>query len=84
MLVHSFTRDHGLSQPAKLDDYTHDPEPLQDPVQIGDAAKVIRGPHRGLFGIYEVENAILEDIILHFSFELNSVDVKTLKFPMCK
>ena len=50
MLVHSFTHDHGLSQPTKLDDYTHDPEPLQDPVQIGDTAKVIRGPHRGLFG----------------------------------
>jgi len=48
--VHSFTPLNSLSGPAKLDHYTHDPEPPQDPIQIGDYIKVHRGPHRGLYG----------------------------------
>ena len=33
--------------------------------------------------LYKTDKAILEDIILHLSLELNSVDIKMLKFPMC-
>ncbi|KAL4066415.1 hypothetical protein V8B97DRAFT_2025397 [Scleroderma yunnanense] len=36
MLVHSFTPHHSLSEPTKLDVYTHNPELPQDPIQIGD------------------------------------------------
>ena len=46
--MHSFAPLNSLSGPAKLDNYTHDPEPPQDPIQIGDYVKVHHGPHRGL------------------------------------
>ena len=48
--MHSFTPLNSLSGPAKLDNYTHDPELAQDPIQIGDYVKVHHGPHRGLRG----------------------------------
>ena len=58
--MHSFVPLNSLSGPAKLDHYTHDPELLQDPIQIGDYVKVHRGPHRGLHGrISWVQHPIL-------------------------
>ena len=48
--MHSFAPLNSLSGPAKLDNYTHDPELPQDPIQIGDYVKVHHGPHWGLRG----------------------------------
>ena len=48
--MHSFAPLNSLSGPAKLDNYTHDPELPQDPIQIGDYVKVHHGPHWGLCG----------------------------------
>ena len=45
MLVHSYTPDHMVSEVTqRLDTYSHDPEPPQDPIQIEDHAIVIQGP----------------------------------------
>ncbi|KIM67432.1 hypothetical protein SCLCIDRAFT_20952 [Scleroderma citrinum Foug A] len=48
MLVHSYTPDHMvLEVTQRLDTYSHDPEPPQDSIQIGDCVIVIQGPWRG-------------------------------------
>jgi len=64
ILVHSFTPDHrpsDIAQHHRLDSYTRDPEPLQDRIQIGDLASVVRGPRRGLVGrIMLIEPPFLE------------------------
>ncbi|KAL4080432.1 hypothetical protein J3A83DRAFT_4184488 [Scleroderma citrinum] len=49
--VHSFShRVSEITPHNQLDNYTHDPEPPQDPIQIGDCAMVIHGPQTGLVG----------------------------------
>ncbi|KAL4064848.1 hypothetical protein V8B97DRAFT_1919910 [Scleroderma yunnanense] len=50
MLVHSFTPHHSLTEPTKLDGYTHNPKLLQNLIQIGDNVKVKYGPQWGLIG----------------------------------
>lgn len=51
MLVHSIDdRTADINPHNQLDSYTHDPEPPQDPIQIGDRAIVLRGPRAGLLG----------------------------------
>ena len=48
MLVHSYVHDHMVSEVTqRLNTYSHDPKPLQDPVQIGDQAIMFQGPWRG-------------------------------------
>ena len=49
MLVHSIDdRTADINPHNQLDSYTHDPEPPQDPIQIGDHAIILRGPWAGL------------------------------------
>ena len=52
ILVHSFNgRAVEITTRNQLDTYTHDPEPPQDPIQIGDRAIIHRGPWAGLVGM---------------------------------
>lgn len=52
ILVHSFNgRAVEITTRNQLDTYAHDPEPPQDPIQIGDRAIIRRGPRAGLVGM---------------------------------
>ena len=51
MLVHSCVPNYRvLEVTQRLDTYSHDPEPPQDPIQIGDHTCIFDGPRRGLVG----------------------------------
>ena len=51
MLVHSYVPDHMVSEVTQqLDTCSHDPDPLQDPIQIRDQATIFQGPWRGYIG----------------------------------
>ena len=76
--MHSFAPDYSLSQPAKLDAYAHDPEPPQDPVQIGDGVEVKRGPHRGLLGRIAWINHPILWVYPFVSDDADSLEYETL------
>ena len=51
MLVYSCVPNYRVLEVTQwLDTYSHNPEPPQDPIQIGDRACIFDGPWRGLVG----------------------------------
>ncbi|KIM67506.1 hypothetical protein SCLCIDRAFT_21036 [Scleroderma citrinum Foug A] len=51
LLIHTFTPAHRIAEVTRQSDtLSHNPEPHQDAIQIGDYATILHGPRRGLRG----------------------------------